>query len=325
MYTLPVLATVGRTLWFQLSNLFTLFRLSWLPLALLVAAQVGLGQLLIWRMGDVPFIGGDGFLGFMALIFATLLLQGIALSVVAVQVHRVILFGERRPGEYFSYPFGGTEFRYIIMGLLTGLMIALPFAVLSYAYYTMRMSAADRAGAAALAIAAQTSPGNPLVSFGVMVAAFLLAVWLILRLSVWPPSVVANNRLWPGEAWRLSRGNVIRLFFLLVLSTIVLVLLVIVVAFVDELVLPGGLAEISPRDPKNPTLRDMVENGAVPAAAPNDILLEFVFQFVTVTYAVAVLSFAYKALRGVDASVPIDVQAESADEASPVEKPMGAL
>jgi hypothetical protein len=60
--------------------------------------------------------------------------------------------------------------------------------------------------------------------FGLLGIAYLLA-WLIviyvsIRLAVWPPSVVATGSLSPSEPWSLMRGNVFRFIGLVLLCGI---------------------------------------------------------------------------------------------------------
>ena len=70
-------------------------------------------------------------------VVTELLLMGLALSVVAVAVHRIILFGDRRPGQYFAFPFGMTELRYVAMGALTFLFIVAIIAFFALGIYAL--------------------------------------------------------------------------------------------------------------------------------------------------------------------------------------------
>ena len=71
----------------------------------------------------------------------TLLLEGLALSVVAVRVHRIILFNDRRPGEYFAFPFGKTEILYVLMGAPAFAFFIALFAVLVFGTATLLAAA----------------------------------------------------------------------------------------------------------------------------------------------------------------------------------------
>jgi hypothetical protein len=58
---------------------------------------------------------------------------------------------------------------------------------------------------------------------------------------------------------------------------------------------------------------------------PHVIAYEFAFQFFVTTYTVAVLSYAYKALKGFDIDLPIDSQAPDAPDLEPGVRSMGKL
>ena len=62
---------------------------------------------------------------------AALLLQLTAMAAAAVAVHRLILFGDTKPGVVLNFPFAAAEARYFTMGLLyIVLMIAILGAVM---------------------------------------------------------------------------------------------------------------------------------------------------------------------------------------------------
>lgn len=300
---LPIFQVLGRALWFELANLFTLFRLTWFPLALLIAAQIVVASFAVARAGDVAFASPEGILAFWGLMWTIGLLQMIAFAVVAVQVHRVILFNQRRPNEYFSYPFGGTELRYIVMGIISSIVVVVPFVVAMFAYFMMRMKVSAMMVFVALAPTnVKNSATDSLIFIVAIIVGLILSYWLMLRLSVWPPSVVANNRLWPGEAWRLTRGQAWAMLGLFILSGFVLIIAIIAIQTAFVVWFPASFA--SQVDAKA-MLKDVVFNSVAPTD-PNQILLEFISQFINTTFAVAIVSFAYKALRGLNMDQPID-------------------
>jgi hypothetical protein len=317
MNKLPVFNVIGRTLAFEVANLFTLFRLTWLPLALLVAVKFAFVHLVLSGIsapGDKP--SADMLLvTIMILPLTNVVLQSLALSVVAVQVHRLVLFGERRPDHYFIFPFGWTEFRYILMGMFSMTILMVPLAIAAYWYYSTRMKAPDSVVAAILAApeAAPAMPGGPWMSIALAIAFLLFLIWFTLRLSVWPAAVVANNRLWPGDAWRASRGNVIRLFFMFVLSLFALLLVLIGIQAAFVILAPQDFLPAATPAPAGPVLADALSGPLAQGWSPNAILLEFITQFLTATYTVAILSFAYRALKGFDAERPIGEQGEEND------------
>ena len=114
MNKLPVFRTAGRAIGFTLWNSFTIFRLAWLPISLLLAAQIGLSLYIMRLEGETlhtlpnPVTVGLILERVLAFNLAFVVLQMIAFAAVAVSIHRVILFGDRRPGQYFNFAFGKT-------------------------------------------------------------------------------------------------------------------------------------------------------------------------------------------------------------------------
>jgi hypothetical protein len=212
---------------------------------------------------------------------AEALLIGLALSVVAVAVHRIILFGDRRPDQYFAFPFGKTEFTYVLMGALSIIAImTVGFGLGSATVLLVQLGGGDTSDLRALV------ESYPFIAIPVAVLIYAAALWLTLRLTIWPPAVVANNKLSFGEAWNLSRGNALALFGLLVASGVTFYAL-------------GGAILDTSIDAKVKRLLEGRTN-------PHIVAFEFVTQFFVATYTVAILSYAYKALKGLDIDLPID-------------------
>lgn len=234
MRDLP-LHLIGRSIGFVVSNLFTLFRLCWFPIAVLLAAQAALGQALATIAGGTskdlleasPFSEPATWL--------SAVLQTIALSVVAVRVHRLVLFDDRRPGHYFLFAFGRTEALYVAMVVL---LIAGVFAIL--------------AGVASLVLVVNTrsvgEAGGDTGEFietslklSLVVASIFLSVWFALRMSLWPVVVVAKGGLAPVDAWRLTRRYATPLFWMFFIAQFVLMFALSIAAIVS-----GNSALMSP-------------------------------------------------------------------------------
>ena len=128
MNKLPVFRTFGRALGFSIGSFGTIFRLSWLPFALFIAASLIAGIFVEQVIhGGKPMIDplsiGAHIKDFVFLNIVMIVLQAIAVAAAAVSIHRVIHFGDRKPGVWFNFPFGTTEFLYVLMGAITGLII----------------------------------------------------------------------------------------------------------------------------------------------------------------------------------------------------------
>ncbi len=321
MEKLPIFGVIGRTIAFEAANLWTLFRLTWFPLALLLAASVGLTYMLLQEVGTVPFASVDGVYAFFWLIWTSVILQTIAVTAVAVQVHKVVLFNERREGHYFVYPFGWTEVRYIIMGILSSIFIILPVAIAAYVYYAYKLNVSQAAIVALLA-----APSVPLAPQGaswinlvVIALVIIFVLWVSLRLSVWPAAVVANNRIALVDAWRTTRGNVLRLLLMFILAYIFLIVVLLLIQGAFFFAAPHDF--LQPVPAANPQIKDAL--GEMANVTPNMLLMEFITQFLSTTFAVALLSFSYRALKGARDGTAIDKQ--STEDDPTLHMPMGAL
>lgn len=243
MNKLPVFRTAGRAIGFTLWNSFTIFRLAWLPIALLLAAEIGLSAYILQLEGETlrtlpnPLTVGTILENVLAFYVVFLVLQTIAFAAVAVSIHRVILFGDHRPGQYFNFAFGKTEFLYIIMGLLTALIVLTVLAAI-FTPFVLIVSGGDPIGMFRkfaddpTTLTQMMQHGKQSGWMGAFWAVYFVAyvsiIYVSLRLTVWPPSVVATNRLSPSDAWQLTRGNVWRFIgaFILTFGWIYLIIIV---------------------------------------------------------------------------------------------------
>ena len=150
-------------------------------------------------------------------------------------------------------------------------------------------------------------------TFGVLMFAYL-AGWIIvlffmLRLAVWPPSVVATGRLSPSEAWSLTRGNAWRFIGLFVLTGIAIE--IILLSFVGAGMANGGFELLqnmkTMRQTHNPLeMREAVRDG-LQAYLPLIFVVYLCAAIFFTSLAVALVSYAYKALKGYHTVDPIPV------------------
>jgi hypothetical protein len=320
MHKLPVFATVGNAVAFAFGNFFTVLRLAWLPFtAYLLAtgafayfAQASMFEE-IWAT-DKPDIGAMfRHVGDMAYLYvAMVVLQVIVVSAVAVSIHKVILFGDRKPGDYFVFAFGRAEFFYALMVALSFLgFLTLMAAILTPIAYAI--SGGDFA-----AFFAQFKDWPEIMpdlvqsgAFGMIMTGYALG-WLVLlyfalRLAVWPPAVVATGRLALGEAWSLTRGNVLRILGMFIVMVVVIWLIAIPIGIVvGVLAVPfamhhaGTLKDVNGPAAMHEMMRDVFTPYLLPVFA-----VELVFYVFFTGLCVAILSYAYKALKGVDAKAPL--------------------
>jgi hypothetical protein len=324
MHALPIFGITGRSLWFVVANIYSLFRLCWLPLAMLIATTYGMAYAIVEVSPGATAKTVMDAGAFMWATLTELVLNGIVFSVIAVNVHRIILFNDRRPDVYFAFPFGRTELLYVLMGVLTYVFLALLIGVISLIYFTLLRMAPTGAAlvvAAMVEAAAEAAPkGSPWLS-GLFIITFIvgyiLGIWMMLRLTVWPPAVVANNRLSLGEALRLSKGRVFALLGLMIASSLaymaVFFLFALVIAFAANA--SGDVTGWMEIFNANGLFSKTVLMLSGKTVNPNAILFEFVYILTATAYTVAILSFAYKALKGFDVDNAIDPLSTESDPA----------
>jgi len=283
---------------FEVANLFTLFRLTWLPLMLLLGAQVALGQALAAIVGNTnEEVLIDSPLNSLA-FYASLALQTIALSVVAVRVHRLVLFNDARPGEYFGFPFGRTEVWYVAMVALTMVAaIALAIALWKGVNFVGETTGGWKFAPFPQTLAAvQSWPFLRSVALVLLImAAVMIWMWFFLRMALWPPSVVANNGLSLVDAWRATRGQAWALFFLLFMPGQVLVFVLMMASFwTDD---PASGMRLTNDIGERHTLFGGYINPGVATygvmPSPERLAIDFGLMFGMTTFMAALLSFAY--------------------------------
>jgi hypothetical protein len=268
MHKLPVMATAGEAYRFLLREFGTIVRLTWLPLLILAVIQYFAARAQFDALRESLASGGSleasagPFWQGLELIVA---LAGGA--IVAVALHRVILFGDRKPGSYFHLAFGKVE---------------LLFAVVPVAIF-VAMFVAFIALTPLLAVI-------PTFIFGVIAMIFIAAVvFVAVRLSVLFPVMVVEQRVDAAQAWRLSAGNFWQLLG-------VWLVVFIPAAVVVGIVMFGFFRPPWPEGDARDSIRavvDYMESGLLVQT-----VLGFVWSIVLGALGVAVLSYSYKALNG---------------------------
>lgn len=320
MSKLPVFRTFGNALGFTLFNFLTIFRLTWLPVVAMMAATFGVGFAIeemapLGAMSGTP-LGpkwiGEHFQEFIGVQIATMLLQAIAVTAIAVAVHRVILFGDRKPDHYFVFAFGKTEFLYLMMGVLTVIIILTVMGAI-LAPVAFLVTNGDFGGffdrfknwpenAPEVMMSGALTPLIAAYAVG-----WLILLFVMVRLAVWPPAVVATRRLSPAEPWALTRGNFWR-FIGLFLLTAIAVWMVVVPAtaayffYHARELMPHQQTVEAVKDPV--AMREAMRVSIRPYW-PTILLGYFLIYMFFTAFGVALLSFSYKALKGYDAAGPI--------------------
>jgi hypothetical protein len=185
------------------------------------------------------------------------IINALAASVAAVALHRVILFGERRPGRFFHWSFGRAEKLFTAVMLVTQVI-----------------------SIGSLVIFVYVVPGFLAVIIGLL--SFVVFIYVITRFALIFPVMVVEERVDLALAQRLTSGRFWRLFGIFVL---VVVPMLIVQAVLQPLVVFGTFL---------PTAEALASVG-MPALI-RVLVLNYVFTIALAALGVALLSYAYKAL-----------------------------
>jgi hypothetical protein len=273
MQKLPVLAVASRVYQFLIGDFGTILRLSWLPLLIVTIVQYLAFQASLDMVRSAAEAGGlagsRGTFGFFTI--ASSLVQLVGTAIVAVALHRVILFGDRKPGRFLYIAFGKTELLFVLLPFLVFILFVVLFLLVGF-------------------IAALVKP-TAVVALILVAIAVMVLVYLGTRLSVIFPIIVVEGRYNFRAAWEATRGNFWRLFGLWLL---VIVPVTIVYVAADWLIVPRALLG------KPGNARDNVAAmmDAMSSALLAQSILLFLFSLVSGALVVATLSYSYKALSG---------------------------
>jgi hypothetical protein len=220
----------------------------------------------------------------------------------------VILFGDRREGSLLNFSFGKTEFMYMLMAAAMSIFVlAILASVLLPAIYIV----AD-GNLPGFIDGFRRFPDNvtELVrsgGFGLLGIAYLVAwilvIYVSVRLAVWPPSVVATGSLSPAEPWNLMRGNVLRFIGLVILCVIVLWILLAGTAI--AIFSQGGFESIkalqSLDHQDSVELQKHMREQMMPFLPVLYVIMLLLYTFV-ISFSIALISYSYKALKGLGAA-----------------------
>ena len=290
MHELPVIATTSAAYRLVLRELPTIFRLSWAMLFIVALVQFLLARTVLAQMasalgrGDIlaaAAIGRDPV--WLTLKFGA---DAIGTAIVAVAIHELVLFADHKPGHYFHLAFGRREALFALLGAVLALIVV-PFAT--------------------IVISPFGEPNAGLAPFFATLA-FIVGIYVSVRL--WPvlPVIVVNGHIDALGAWRLTRRRFWSLLALAVLGSIPIGL----VALVIDSVLPpfdSIMDAITGPRVRMPALVDAAN--AVRRAQkwlPARALFDFTTSIVYTAIAVALISYAYKTLIGRRLDEPLSPQ-----------------
>ena len=280
MPVLPVFATAIEAYRFLLREFATVVRLSWATLLIVALVQYLLARTVFSQMaaalshGDVAGAAAIGRhpLWLSLKVFAEMT----GTAIVAVPLHQLILFGDRKDGQYLHLAFGRQEALFVVL--------AWAIAAVTLLFATVAISPF----------------GEPTTGFAPFIAALIFVVTLYFSIRLWPilPMIVINGRLDVAGAWEFTRGRFWSFFALGAVGTIPVALL----ALLMDSVWPSFDALMDaitgPRERMPPAASAVIAVRRAQNWLPGRVLFDFVMAMVYTAVAVALVSYSYKALTG---------------------------
>ena len=273
MQTFPVFATIVAAYRFLVRELPTIVRLTWAPLAIVAIIQYLSAHHVLGDMATI-LASGDATAGaaqgrYTGWVVFTAVLEILGTAVVAVALHELILFGERKPGTYLYVSFGARELRFVLLALAFGV------------------------GTVALVLLPLFTAGTALKGYLSLVTIVTIIVAIYLSIRLWPifPIIVVTNEVKIADAWALTRGR----FWSLAALGLVGMLPTVVAVGVINTVLPDFDA-VASATASLAEKRRMVETAQT--WLPLRAILDFALSIFNAAIGVALISYGYKALTG---------------------------
>lgn len=273
MRKLPIWDITKLAYGFLVNDFGTIVRLTWLATLIVCALEYVTSLAIIESLRPAMESGNidalAGIQGGSWWNFLNLVVQMLGTAIVAVALHRVILFGERAPGRIAYLAFGKVELLFVLLPLIVGLACVLPMILVFSALYLTQSTGL----------------------FALLTAAVgLLAIFVFVRTSLVLPMAVVTRRFQFKESWNLTRGNFWRLF----LTWIVVFLpMLLVVMVLQTLIMPDMVKLMSGEGHKAKAIVDALSFIQLPLA-----ISQFIFMIIGGALGVAILSYSYKYLSG---------------------------
>jgi hypothetical protein len=279
LHRLPVFATAGRAFQFLLHEAGTILRLSWFPLLFVAIIQYFMLRSHFAAMRSALEAGGpaalSGFSSMWQWQIANAVVTILGSAVVAVALHRVILLGDRKPGRYLYAAFGKVEMLFSLLPII----VIVPFTVVAALVFGLSAAFVPRSLAA--------------LTVFLFVLAWSALIFVAIRLELILPITVLERRYDFTQAWSLTRGNFWRIVGLWL---VVLIPVALVAGTISIVTSPFGALVPTPK-----SATDLI---SMYDAIESRLLIQSVFGYVWSivggALGVAVLSYTYKALSGVD-------------------------
>ncbi|HRE61636.1 MAG TPA: hypothetical protein PL096_11055 [Micropepsaceae bacterium] len=194
-HSLPIFGTIKRTFFFVVQDFGPIVRLTWFPLLLAAAVQSWAGQFQLTRQLEglaqnksplALFTGQE-----IGMIAAAGILASFFTAVAVVALLRIVLYGDRKPSAYIHFAVGRAEFFVFLFPVLLALVFFFAMIILAIAVFGAE-GARELANYAALL---GTAGENRFAVLGTIMLIFVLIFWIMIRISLYGPSIVARGRI----------------------------------------------------------------------------------------------------------------------------------
>ncbi len=215
MQKLPVLEIVRQSYRFLIEERWTILRLSWFLVLIAVMLQAAFEYADIrLAIAAVEAGGRRSHAGGYSIALLISFIQALAISAVAVALHRVILLGYRAEGTRLYFAIGKVEFLFLMVSLAALALVLLAALPLIPLMLWTDFTPSWKDGLSNV-IATALLHG---LTFGTF--AFVSA-----RFSPVLPIAVIERSVRFREAWQLTRGNFWRLFWIWVFGSLPLMII----------------------------------------------------------------------------------------------------
>jgi hypothetical protein len=272
MTSLPVFATIATTYRFLFREFATIVRFAWFPLLVVAVVQYFAAGAALDALASGQSANDQPIASPYDLV--EWVVQIVVFAIVGVSLHRVILFGDRKPGQYIAFAFGRAEVLFLVLQLVV-------FA----GYFAVGLVWAISLGDPGAAVPSLPAIG-PILT---MILIGLGFIYLFTRLAPIYPIIVAENQLDFPRSWELTRGKFWRLFAIFALALLPLGLAVVLAEAIFV-----GLAS------RNFAGRVLSAESlaAIKGLIAYQVGIFYVVAIVASGLTAALLCYSYKALRG---------------------------
>lgn len=211
-HRLPILGTISRTFFFVFQDIGPIIRLTWFPLLIVAAVQGWAFDFQVGRLieglstnrNPATLFSGRESVMIIAAFFVALFSNAVAM----VAVLRIVLFGDRKPSAYIHFAIGKAEFYVFLFPILLMLVAFFAMLLLSMAGTGLEVFRADTGMVSTNPMLDGSMGRIAIVPFAILA----IIIWILVRISLYAPSIVARQRIDLDEIVGVTRWRFLPLF-----------------------------------------------------------------------------------------------------------------